>query len=75
MRPVDATRSRVEQSTAVGHLLDRNSLQRKHEYQKWQEELGTFLTAFDWQLYATEGLRGTMTSPSCHGPRRAAAYR
>lgn len=61
MYPVDTTRSRVEQSTTSGHLLDSDSLQRRHEYQKWQEELGNFLTDFDWQLYATPTFRFPVT--------------
>ncbi len=44
-------------------LADPTALRAAREYQRWQEELGNFLSCFDWQLYATPTFRFPVTLP------------
>ena len=46
------------------HLLaNPTALRAAREYRRWQDELGDFLTHFDWQLYATPTFRFPVTFP------------
>ena len=57
------SRTRPSVSGPTPLLADPTALRAAREYQRWQDELGSFLTYFDWQLYATPTFRFPVTFP------------